>query len=279
MRWLTQPGSRAALVIAGVVVVVAAGGAAYAAAVSGPRVTSACIRKSDGDLYVANRCAKNDQRVAVGNAVTRGPRGRTGPKGATGPQGPKGDTGPQGPKGNTGPQGPKGDAGSQGPAGPQGPTGPQGPAGSNGAGAYVTATVAGPLTTSSTTPVDLGGPSVTVTVPPSGLVELYAGGTIAPGGGHGDVFLFEDGTAVGAVKCDGFTPGLIIAADPPTGTSTTGMSFNASTQQCGTDGAGVPISLTLQAGAGSHTFKLEYGNDGAFSTTFTNVFLSIAPRS
>jgi Collagen triple helix repeat (20 copies) len=261
MRWLTQPGSRAALVIAGVVVVVAAGGAAYAAAVSGPRVTSACIRKSDGDLYVANRCAKNDQRVAVGNAVTRGPRGRTGPKGETGPQGPKGD------------------AGSQGPAGPQGPTGPQGPAGANGAGAYVTATVAGPLTTSSTTPVDLGGPSVTVTVPRSGLVELYAGGTIAPGGGHGDVFLFEDGSAVSAVKCDGFTPGLIIAADPPTGTSTTGMSFNASTQQCGTDGAGAPISLTLQAGAGSHTFKLEYGNDGAFSTTFTNVFLSIAPRS
>jgi hypothetical protein len=41
----------------------------------------------------------------------------------------------------------------------------------------------------------------------------------------------------------------------------------------------VPTSLTVLAGSGSHTFKLEYAIDsGAYSTTFTNSFLSVAPR-
>jgi hypothetical protein len=84
------------------------------------------------------------------------------------------------------------------------------------------------------------------------------------------------------VACDGFTSGLIIADDPPssgpTTTSTTGSSANATTIQCGTDG-GLPTSLTIDAGAGSHTFKLEYAITGGFSTSFTNSFLSVAGRS
>jgi hypothetical protein len=98
------------------------------------------------------------------------------------------------------------------------------------------------------------------------------------------VFLYEDGNPVTSIKCDGLTSGLMIADDPPssasTTVSTTGTSPNATTQQCGTDGGGLPTSLTVNAGSGTHTFTLEYAIvGGAFSTTFTNSFLSVATRA
>jgi hypothetical protein len=159
--------------------------------------------------------------------------------------------------------------------------GPQGAGGVGGAGAYTTSTASGPLSATTSSATDLGGPFVTVTVPASGLVEIYAGEASAGNGGHSDVFLYEDGSPVTAVECDGFTPGLMIADDPPSSTpttvSTTGTSGNAG--QCGTDGGGTPTSLTIRVGAGSHTFRLEYAIvGGPFSTTFTNSFLSVAPR-
>jgi hypothetical protein len=280
MPWLNSSRLRATAVSAGLVVVVTAG-AAYATSGGGPRVTSACVRHQDQSLYVATRCAPGDRSVALGSKLETGPRGKTGPRGRAGAAGPKGDTGAAGPKGDTGRTGPTGNTG---PPGPAGGAGAPGAPGANGAGPYVTATAAGPLATSSATPTDLGGPAVTVNVPASGLVEIFAGESSAGNGGHSQVLLYEDGSPVSAVQCDGFTPGLIINDDPPssgpTTDSTTGNGANGTTQFCGTDGAGVPEALTLHVSPGSHTFKLEYAiNGGAFSTTFTNSFLSVATRA
>jgi hypothetical protein len=54
------------------------------------------------------------------------------PLGPTGPAGPSGPTGPTGPTGATGPDGPQGIEGPLGPTGPSGPTGPTGPTGATG---------------------------------------------------------------------------------------------------------------------------------------------------
>jgi hypothetical protein len=277
MDWFTVSRRSATTLIAGVAAVVVAAGAAYAAASSGPHVVAACVSRPEGELYLASPCRAGDRRVTLGVGAPTPRRGKTGRTGKTGPRGATGAAGQRGATGGAGPQG------AIGPKGDPGATGPQGAAGANGVGAYVTGTVAGPLSTSSASATDLGGPSVTLTVPPSGLVEIYAGEASAGTGGHSDVFLYEDGNPVAGVECDGSSPGLIIADDPPTSPpttiSTTGTSYNATTPPCGTDGGGVPTSLTVHAGSGSHTFKLEYAiGGGPYSTTFTDSFLSIAPR-
>jgi hypothetical protein len=94
-----------------------------------------------------------------------GPEGPQGPAGAAGATGAKGDTGAQGPAGATGATGAKGD---------KGDTGAQGPAGATGVAGITGATVSTSQTITSTTYTDLTttGPSVTVTVPSSGIVMV-----------------------------------------------------------------------------------------------------------
>jgi hypothetical protein len=220
-------------------------------------------------------------RGADGTNGSPGTNGAIGPRGADGATGQPGVPGIPGIPGNPGQPGAVGATGRPGADGATGPQGDTGPRGADGAGAFVTANNPGPFGTTGASAADLGGPSVTVDVPSSGLVEIYAGATSVGTGGNSDVFLYEDGSPMGQVMCDGFTAGLMIGNDPSSITSTTGFGpTNSAGSGCGTNGAGVPSTLTVNAGPGTHTFKLEYAiTGGSFSTTFSNVFLSVAPRA
>jgi hypothetical protein len=142
------------VVLLGVAVLALTGGGAYALAssLSGGSI-NVCVSHSDGELYKAKTCAKNDTKLSWGK---QGPRGATGVAGATGTQG---ATGPKGPAGTDGTPGtsvtsatePAGancaNGGSSftsvsgktyacnGAKGDKGDTGAQGPGYSNGAGA------------------------------------------------------------------------------------------------------------------------------------------------
>lgn len=85
----------------GIVVLLVAGGG-YAIASGGGTMT-ACAKKSNGALRLANKCKKSEKRVSW-NIL--GQRGATGATGATGAPGPQGAAGPAGPAGAVGPQGP-----------------------------------------------------------------------------------------------------------------------------------------------------------------------------
>ena len=112
-----------------------------------------CVNKKTGVLRVANKCSKDERRIAwnsmglqgvqgdkgaIGEVGPIGLQGITGPQGIQGQKGDKGDVGPIGPqgekgergenglKGDTGLQGAKGDTGAQGPRGEKGETGLQG---------------------------------------------------------------------------------------------------------------------------------------------------------
>jgi hypothetical protein len=87
-------------------------------------------------------------------------------QGATGAQGPQGPTGPQGVTGTTGPQGP---TGAQGPQGIQGPAGP-------GAAGVKSATDDNDIDITSATAASIG--SITVSVPASGKVIVFASGSV-----------------------------------------------------------------------------------------------------
>ena len=145
----------------------AAAGVAMALVV--PTAEAAPAASSDGPVATAaaKKCRTNQRtgkRVCTvrGKRGKRGRRGRQGVPGATGPQGP---AGPQGPGGATGPAGPEGERGPGGPAGPMGPSGA----------AFTVATSPGTVATADDTQwVSLGGPQVTVTVPPSGRIEVVA---------------------------------------------------------------------------------------------------------
>ncbi|MEA2410352.1 MAG: hypothetical protein QOC77_913 [Thermoleophilaceae bacterium] len=117
------------------------------------------------------------------------------------------------------------------------------------------------------------GPSVTVTVPTSGLVEVYARVHIKndDANGDGQVGLRIDGAH--AEACGG--NGLIIL----TPVTTQDLDFTTG-GSCGTQGAGSSIMVT--ATPGTHTFDLVYGvgKGGGGSTTvhFSDRRLYVAPR-
>jgi hypothetical protein len=140
------------------------------------------------------------------------------------------------------------------------------------------AVAAGEAKTESQSFVSLpGGPSVTVTVPSSGLIEVWGQATMSE---PGAVSLFEDGQQmagqakncgpeeIGGVLFAGFSlvPGPITAATP------------ASTGFCSTEGA--PGSVLFQTTPGSHTYELRYsvGCGCAPEVTFSNRLLRVAPR-
>ena len=166
------------------------------------------------------------------------------PAGAQGPKGDKGDTGQTGPQGDTGQTGPKGDTGGK------GDTGATGPSGTAGA---VSATVAGQVTTSSTAYTALsGGPSVQVTVPPSGnvLVTLTAG--ITPTSGN--------------------TAFMSFSVDSSSATDATALAADSTFAQAS-------ATYLISATPGSITLTAKYRVSGGASATFANRGITAIPLS
>ena len=167
-------------------------------------------------------------------------------KGRPGPAGPKGDTGAAGAKGDTGATGPKGDTGATGPKGDTGAAGANGTNGTDGTNGGTTSrqTDASEVTTTSTTFVDLGGPSITLTVPDGGAPVAVTTSAEAKnsGGSLIQYGLFVDGAQALANAC-------------------TFSVFSSSYLSTGGGCILPPIS------SGSHTFSIRYrasANDAFF---------------
>ncbi len=136
---------------------------------------------------------------------------------------------------------------------------------------------AGTVSTESRSYVQLpGGPSVSVNVPPSGLIEVWAQVTFEENGGVG---LFEDGQLV-----PGQTPhcgpgeegrGLLASFIPEGITlATPGSDLGAF---CGTDSP--PAGVLFQTTPGHHTYELRYASCGCTpEAIFSKRRLFVAPR-
>jgi hypothetical protein len=208
-------------------------------------------------------------------------------RGKQGPQGPQGKTGATGPAGPNGAAGQAGQAGPAGPAGAAGAAGAQGPIGPQGEPPKIQfASVSGGVTTDQDTYQDLGGPSLTVDVPASGLVEVWA--QVGLDVNAGAVALYDgaspaagqDPTICGP-QGPGGPPGIIFAdptsvpATPPVtvGTGTTPGIF-----ACGS--LGPPAPLLFQMSQGTHTLSLRYASCGCpgGDPEFSNRKLWASPR-
>jgi hypothetical protein len=122
----------------------------------------------------------------------------------------------------------------------------------------------GPFPTASVPAADLGGPSVTVNVPETGLVAIYARGTgEIDGGGQGaagQIHLFEPRLLPGAPRVLEFT-----TPDPQLRITTPGTGD--------LDGTGVLTRggwIVFPADKGRYTFSLRYSVAGGGTATFTN---------
>jgi hypothetical protein len=149
-----------------------------------------------------------------------------------------------------------------------------------------TATEAGTVSTSSETEyVPLGGPEVTVTVPESGLIEVWA--TVRfEDPADGAVELFEDGQEVEVPGQEGLcgTPDLESALLSAQFGS--GVALTLSTPPaflvfggCGSVG-GAPGPVLFEREPGPHTYELRYANCGCDPgpAPFSNRTLIVAPR-
>lgn len=144
------------------------------------------------------------------------------------------------------------------------------------------ATAAGPVTTSSETFVALpGGPSVQVTVPPSGLIEVWAQAMIDE---EGSVALFEDGNHMAGqadfCQSEAEDRGVLFGLDANPGeplvVSTPAL---AGIGICGS--LGVPGPVLFEATPGTHTYELRYlscGCGGPSPVTFSNRRLFVGPK-
>jgi len=126
---------------------------------------------------------------------------------------------------------------------------------------------AGPLPTASIPATDLGGPSVTVKVPRTGLVAIYARATGEIDGGpqnaKAQVHLYEPTLLPGAPRVLEFS-----TSEPQMRFTTPGTGD--------VDGAVVPTRggwLVFPAPPGKYTFKLMYSVAGGGTATFTNAGL------
>jgi hypothetical protein len=123
---------------------------------------------------------------------------------------------------------------------------------------------AGPLPTASVPAIDLGGPSVTVNVPQTGLVAIYARGTGQINGGGGDaraqIHLFEPTLLPGAPRVMEFDSG-----QPELRISTPGTGDVDGTPNLARGGW-----IVFPADAGKYTFSLYYSVAGGGTATFSN---------
>jgi hypothetical protein len=208
-------------------------------------------------------------------------------RGKTGKQGPQGKTGATGAAGPAGPAGPTGPAGATGATGATGANGQQGPVGPQGEPPKIqSASDSGGVSSSSTTYEDLGGPSLTVTVPASGLVEVYAQVTI--GGDSGDVGLFDGNSLADGQDptCGPQGPGTdsgLIAVDPGSAPSDPIVMATGTTPDVlvGCGSFGPPTPVLFQLSPGTHTLSLRYATSACGcggTTTFSDRKLWASPR-
>jgi hypothetical protein len=140
------------------------------------------------------------------------------------------------------------------------------------------------LTDNETTYQDLGGPSVTVTVPASGLIEVAAQATLLDGA----VSLFEDGQQVPDQDPNDLCSGLG-GASPPTGSlfSAPGggppltLSTPASINFIGCGNTGPPTPVLFKTSPGQHTYALRYASCGCNAPSPAEIsdrFLAVTPR-
>jgi hypothetical protein len=126
------------------------------------------------------------------------------------------------------------------------------------------------LTTTSNTPVDLGGPHVTVKVPRSGLVAIFAEADmqVAGGGANSEarIHLFEQTILPNA-------PQIIGASTPQLQDHFTAPGPG---NQSGVNGELRGGWLVFSAGAGPHTFSLRYSGAGGGTAIFANPKLYVA---
>lgn len=141
------------------------------------------------------------------------------------------------------------------------------------------ATAAGSVSTESEDFVALaGGPSVQVTVPPSGLIEVWAQATISE---DGAVSLYEDGQPLGgqAELCGPEGPGVLFAVEgsPPEPVAVA-TPVGPGLGICGNLGAPAPV--LFQTSPGPHTYELRYADCGCGggATTFSDRRLFVGPR-
>lgn len=125
----------------------------------------------------------------------------------------------------------------------------------------------GPLPTASVPATDLGGPSVTVNVPETGLVALYARGTgEIDGGGQNalaQIHVFEPTLFPGAPRIMEFN-----SADPQLRISTPGTGDVDGTASLARGGW-----IVFPADQGKYTFSLFYSVAGGGTATFQNTGL------
>ncbi|MGH2952669.1 MAG: hypothetical protein ACRDK9_01430 [Solirubrobacterales bacterium] len=126
---------------------------------------------------------------------------------------------------------------------------------------------AGPLPTASIPATDLGGPSVTVNVPHTGLVAIYARGTGEIDGGgenaRAQVHLFEPRLLPNAPRVLEFD-----SPDPQLRISTPGVGMVDGTPNLARGGW-----IVFPADKGRYTFSLFYSVAGGGTGTFTNTGL------
>ena len=125
-----------------------------------------------------------------------------------------------------------------------------------------------------------GGPSVSVKVPASGLIEVWAQATMSEAGAVG---LFEDGHLMPGQselcgtpnKEGGLFNGENLYVGEPLTVATPGMPL-----YCGNDGAPAPVLFS--AAPGQHSYELRYASCGCGEpeapVTFSNRRLYVAPR-
>ncbi len=165
-----------------------------------------------------------------------------------------GPAGPTGAVGATGPAGVPGAKGADGGPGERGERGEVGPAGA----ASQSAELAGPVQTGSSSRVDLGGPSVTVNVGPSGLVAYWAKAKLSTTGGKAEVWLLMPGGEAPQISST-FADTFYTKPESDEGT----FIFN-------------PGLSTVYVGPGKKTFSLQY-SDSAGTGTFSEVELVVVP--
>jgi hypothetical protein len=155
-----------------------------------------------------------------------------------------------------GPRGNPGEIGPMGPPGSPGATGEVGPAGLTPA----SDRLAGPVSTGSSSSVDLGGPEVTVNVGPSGLVAFWATATMKASAGTARVHLSSNNGGGAQIETTLSSPiKLFTLPDAVTGTNHANAGLS-----------------TLYVGPGPETFSLRY-SDTAGTGTFEDVELVVIP--
>ena len=140
-----------------------------------------------------------------------------------------------------------------------------------------TAVAAGTVSTAEESDfVDLGGPQVTVTVPQSGLIEVWAQVAIADGA----VSIYEDGEQLPGQDpngvCDGPSGTLLSFPSVPEFVTSTPGSFSF----IGCGGSSAPGPALFETTPGQHTYELRYADCGcdAADAEFSDRTLRVAPR-